>query len=176
MVPAAELLAFVPPFAIGKTPVTPVVSGSPVALVSTAAEGVPSAGVVSVGDVAKTTFPVPVAPLAVTPPIEISVPNVWSALQVCARFNSASVPVLAGKVAVTDPRAPVVGESVMDPEVPLSKITEPTEVPATPKVMVDVPFVVRPAAVKGAVPAPPPNTMPFAAKSADDDSCVVELK
>ena len=52
---------FVPPFAIGKTPVTPVVRGNPVRLVATPAEGVPIFGVTSVGDVARTGAPVPVA-------------------------------------------------------------------------------------------------------------------
>jgi hypothetical protein len=42
-------------------PDTPVEIGSPVAFVNVAAEGVPRFGVVSVGDVALTTFPVPVA-------------------------------------------------------------------------------------------------------------------
>ena len=54
---------FVPPFAPGKMPVTPVVRGKPVALVSTPLDGVPSAGVTSVGDVANTTAPVPVSPV-----------------------------------------------------------------------------------------------------------------
>ena len=42
----------VPPCAMASVPVMPEVSGRPVALVSTAAEGVPSAGVTSVGEVA----------------------------------------------------------------------------------------------------------------------------
>ena len=50
-----------PPLAIGNTPVTPVVKGKPVALVSTAADGVPKAGVTSVGDVANTAEPEPVS-------------------------------------------------------------------------------------------------------------------
>ena len=50
-----------PPFAVGKTPVTPVVSGNPVRLVATPAEGVPIFGVTSVGDVANTAAPVPVS-------------------------------------------------------------------------------------------------------------------
>src|ERR1700731_3780655 len=41
-------------------PVTPDVSGKPVAFVSRPLAGVPSAGVTSVGEVARTTFPVPV--------------------------------------------------------------------------------------------------------------------
>lgn len=51
----------VPPFAVGRMPVTPVVSGKPVALVKTAADGVPRAGVTSVGEVANTNAPVPVS-------------------------------------------------------------------------------------------------------------------
>ena len=64
-------MEFVPPFAIGSVPVTPVVSGNPVALVSTAAEGVPSAGVTSVGLVARTIPPEPVTfcPSAVCTPV-----------------------------------------------------------------------------------------------------------
>ena len=45
------LEAFVPPFATGNTPVTPVVKGSPVQLVRAPDEGVPSTGVIKVGDV-----------------------------------------------------------------------------------------------------------------------------
>ena len=51
----------VPPLAIGSVPVTPVVSGSPVALVNTAADGVPRFGVTNVGLVAKTAEPEPVS-------------------------------------------------------------------------------------------------------------------
>ncbi len=46
-------------FATGRLPVTPVVSGNPVALVSTSAVGVPSAGVTRIGLVARTGAPVP---------------------------------------------------------------------------------------------------------------------
>ena len=57
--------------ATGKVPVTPVVKGRPVALVSTIAVGVPSAGVTKVGEVLNTRFVdvVPVAPAAVKPEI-----------------------------------------------------------------------------------------------------------
>ena len=58
----------VPPLATGKVPVTPVVSGSPVALVSVAAEGVPRFGVVNAGEVDKTTLPVPVLVVTPVPP------------------------------------------------------------------------------------------------------------
>ena len=54
-------MAFVPPFAIGKVPVTPVVKGNPVALVNVPLEGVPRAGVTNVGDVANTKAPLPVS-------------------------------------------------------------------------------------------------------------------
>ena len=40
----------VPPLATGKVPVTPVVKGKPVALVRTAADGVPRLGVRNVGE------------------------------------------------------------------------------------------------------------------------------
>lgn len=50
----------VPPLAIGKRPVTPVVKGKPVALVSVPEVGVPKMGVTSVGLVDRTTLPVPV--------------------------------------------------------------------------------------------------------------------
>src|SRR5262249_45136218 len=44
-----------------RSPETPVAIGSPVALVSVAADGVPRSGVVNAGDVAKTRTPVPVS-------------------------------------------------------------------------------------------------------------------
>jgi hypothetical protein len=56
-----EVMTPVPPFATGSVPVTPLVNGNPVALVSTTALGVPSVGVVKVGLVARTGAPVPVA-------------------------------------------------------------------------------------------------------------------
>jgi hypothetical protein len=58
--------------AIGRVPVTPVVRGNPVALVRTAEEGVPRAGVTNVGLVAKTTLPDPVVVAA-----DIAVPFPW---------------------------------------------------------------------------------------------------
>jgi hypothetical protein len=51
----------VPPLATGSVPVTPVVSGNPVAFVSVADEGVPSAGVTSAGEFANTRAPEPVS-------------------------------------------------------------------------------------------------------------------
>ena len=69
---AAAVTAFVPPLAIGRVPVTPVVNGSPVRLVAIPLEGVPSAGVVSEGLMDMTTLPVPVIVL-LTRPLEASV-------------------------------------------------------------------------------------------------------
>lgn len=46
-------------FATGRFPVTPVERGSPVAFVKTAADGVPKAGVVNVGELVMATEPVP---------------------------------------------------------------------------------------------------------------------
>ena len=58
---AALFATPVPPLAAGSIPVTPVVSGRPVALVSTAAVGVPKLGVTNTGDVSTTNLvPVPV--------------------------------------------------------------------------------------------------------------------
>ena len=51
--------ALVPPLAMGKTPVTPVVRGRPVRLVATPDAGVPSAGVTRTAFVVRTTSPVP---------------------------------------------------------------------------------------------------------------------
>lgn len=60
---------FVPPFATGKVPVTPVVKGRPVPLVSTTADGVPNAGVTKVGDVLRTLLPDPVDVVTPVPPL-----------------------------------------------------------------------------------------------------------
>ena len=60
-----------PPLAIANVPVTPVVSGRPVAFVNVTDEGVPRIGVTSVGLVANTMLPEPVVelPSAVTVPL-----------------------------------------------------------------------------------------------------------
>ena len=67
---------FVPPFAMGSVPVTPVVRGNPVQLVRTPELGVPKAGVTKEGEVAKTTLPEPVVEVelaAVTNPLAFTV-------------------------------------------------------------------------------------------------------
>jgi len=58
-----------PPLAIGNTPFTPVVKGNPMALVSINADGVPSAGVTSVGLTLSTTLPLPVLLVTPVPPL-----------------------------------------------------------------------------------------------------------
>tara|TARA_R110000868_G_scaffold12052_1_gene58495 strand:+ start:1223 stop:1870 length:648 start_codon:yes stop_codon:yes gene_type:complete len=59
--PAPSEVIPVPPFATGSVPVTPVVIGRPVQLVSTPEAGVPSAGVTRAGEVANTSAPLPVS-------------------------------------------------------------------------------------------------------------------
>ena len=68
---AEAVVCPVPPFPIGSVPVTPVVSGNPVAFVRVADDGVPNAGVTNVGDVANTMLPEPVTfcPKAVCTPV-----------------------------------------------------------------------------------------------------------
>jgi hypothetical protein len=58
-----EVVTPVPPFATGRVPVTPVVKGKPVQLVSVPEVGVPKIGVTKVGEVAKTSAPDPVSPV-----------------------------------------------------------------------------------------------------------------
>ena len=69
-----------------------------------------------------------------------------AALNVCAIASPANVLVVAGKLSVTVPRAPVTGDTVIVPLVAFLKATEPTDVPATPKVNAEVPSKVKPAA------------------------------
>ena len=59
--PAVSVVIPVPPFATGSVPVTPVVSGRPVALVRVTDVGVPRIGVVKVGEVPNTNEPDPVS-------------------------------------------------------------------------------------------------------------------
>ena len=68
-VPAVGVaVPFVPPFAIGSVPVTPVVNGNPVPFVRVIDVGVPKIGVTKVGLVDKTTEPVPVLLVTPVPP------------------------------------------------------------------------------------------------------------
>ena len=59
-----------PPLASPKVPVTPVVKGRPVKLVATPEVGVPSNGVTNVGEVDRTTEPVPVEVVTPVPPFK----------------------------------------------------------------------------------------------------------
>ena len=61
-------MPFVPPFAIGSAPVTPVVNGNPVPFVKVTDVGVPKIGVTNVGLVDSTLFPVPVLVVTPVPP------------------------------------------------------------------------------------------------------------
>jgi hypothetical protein len=119
-----DVVTPVPPLATGKVPVTPVVSGSPVAFVSTAEEGVPSAGVVRVGLVrvglvANTNAPVPVS--SVTAARKLSLEGVPS--QVATPAPKADIPVpplAAGKTPdtwVVKPIFPYEGATPIPPEI-----------------------------------------------------------
>lgn len=82
----------VPPLATGRVPVTPVVKGRPVTLVSVPLDGVPKAGVTSVGLVAKTTEPVPVAVVDPVPPFSMAtIPVTFAAVPVVFWFNVGNV-------------------------------------------------------------------------------------
>jgi hypothetical protein len=110
---AKAVATFVP------NPDTPVEIGSPVALVSVADDGVPSAGVTSVGDVANTSAPEPV-----------------SSVTAAARFAEEGV---ARKVATPVPRpeipvatgSPVALVSVADDGVPSAGVTSVGDVANT---------------------------------------------
>jgi hypothetical protein len=103
----------------GRFPVTPVVRGRPVALVKTAAEGVPSAGVTNVGEVAKTRAPVPVSSVtAVARLVEDGV-----AKKVATPVPRPDTPVLMG--------SPVALVKVPDAGVPRAGVTRVGEVAKT---------------------------------------------
>ena len=143
---ACAVVALVPPFAIGNVPVTPVVNGKPVALLNTADDGVPSAGVTNVGLLDKTRFPVPVEVVAPEPPF--------------ATDKVPVTPVERGKP-VAFVRVPEDGVPNAPP-LTTKAPAEPTAVPSA--VTTPVPVVV----VDGATPAPPPITKAFAARAAED--------
>lgn len=66
---AAAVVAAEPPLAMGRVPVTPVVSGKPVAFVSVPEVGVPKIGVTRVGLVDRTFAPEPVLVVTPVPPL-----------------------------------------------------------------------------------------------------------
>jgi hypothetical protein len=87
---AGSVAAPIPPFVTGSVPVTPVVSGKPVAFVSVADEGMPSAGVTKVGLLANTSAPLPVS----------SVTAAASCAEVATKVLDARLSVLFVSVAV----------------------------------------------------------------------------
>jgi hypothetical protein len=79
-----------------KLPVTPVLSGRPVAFVSVTEVGVPKTGVVSVGDIDKTLLPEPVDVVTPVPPAATGkVPAARAVLEVEYRALLAPVKVVS---------------------------------------------------------------------------------
>ena len=104
-------------------PLTPVLIGNPVALVSVAEEGVPSAGVTRVGDVAKTNEPEPVS--SVTAAAKLALDGV-------ASHVATPVPrplMLLGLIPVQFDRLPLLGV----PSAPLNVTNAPAEPTLTAK-------------------------------------------
>lgn len=143
---------FVPPFAPGRIPVTPVVSGSPVTFVIVPEVGVPSMGVTSEGDVAKTTAPVPVSP--VTAAAKFAVDGV--ARKVATPVPNPLTPVAIGRpvalVSVAADGVPRFGvTSVGD----VAKTKEPVPVSSVTAV---IKFALDGVASQAAIPVPNPLT------------------
>ena len=98
----------VPPFAIGRFPVTPEARGKPVMFVATPDAGVPNAGVTKVGLVFKTLLPLPVDDVTPVPPFatavkiddkRVTVPPVF------LKYNFPSVMLIASSPATKFPAA-----------------------------------------------------------------------
>lgn len=124
-----------PPFAIGSVPVTPVESGRPVTFVIKPDDGVPSAGVTRVGEVAKTRLPEPV-----------------SSVIAAARFALVGVP---RKVAIPVPRP----ETPVEIGRPLTLVKVPEDgVPSAPPLTIKAPPVPTLTASAVATPVPRPDT------------------
>ena len=115
-------------------PLTPVLIGNPVALVSVAAEGVPKSGVTSVGEVAKTNEPEPVS--SVTAAAKLALDGV-------ASHVATPVPrplMLLGLIPVQFDRLPLLGV----PSAPLNVTNDPAAPTLTAKaVRTPVPVPVR---------------------------------
>ena len=106
-------------------------------------------------------MPRPVSAVFVPPLIVGLVSVLFVSVSVVALPTSVSV--AAGRDRVTAPSAPVTGATVIVPEVAFLKSTEPTDVPATPRVSFEVPSVVIPATTfVSTVPAP--RTTAFAVR------------
>jgi hypothetical protein len=93
---AAAVVAAVPPLAIGRVPVTPVVKGRPVPFVSVPEVGVPRTGVIRVGLVFITNVePVPVwLATLVALPIEVIGPVKLALVVTLPAVKPAAVPVM----------------------------------------------------------------------------------
>lgn len=141
-----------PPFPTGRVPVTPVVSGRPVQFVSVPLVGVPSRGVVSVGEVPNTNAPLPVSPVTAVARLELDgVPR-----KVATPVPSPLTPVEIGK--------PVAFVSVAADGVPRLGVTSVGEVANTSEpvpvssVTAAIAFALDGVARKVATPVPRPET------------------
>ena len=118
----------VPPLATERIPVTPVERGSPVRLVATPLEGVPSAGVTSEGLSERTTLPVPVEEVAPVPPLATErVPLVIRAALIAGRSEAAMAP-QAGALA-TAPVPVLVRNCLLVVVLPARRVPEPETAP-----------------------------------------------
>ena len=136
--PAPNDVMPVPPLATGRVPVTPVVSGRPVALVRVANEGTPRLGVTSVGDVANTSEPVPVSSVTAARRLaEVGVPK-----NVATPVPRPDTPVPIGR--------PVALVRVPDVGVPRAGVTSEAEV-----MVGEVPRTTEPVPVEVVTPVPP---------------------
>lgn len=125
----------VPPLATGSVPVTPVVSGRPVALVRVTDVGVPKIGVTSVGVLANTSAPVPVS--SVTAAAKLALDGVPSHVATPAPRPL----MLLGLIPVQFDRLPLLGV----PSAPLNVTNAPAEPTLTARaVNTPVPVPVRP--------------------------------
>ena len=113
-------------------PLTPVLIGSPVALVSVAADGVPKLGVTSIGELANTNEPDPVS--SVTAVAKLALDGVASHVATPAPRP----PILLGVMPVQLVKSPLLGV----PSAPLNVTNDPAEPTLTAK------------AVRTPVPAP----------------------
>ena len=127
---AAKVAAPVPPLPTGSVPVTPVVKGRPVQLVSVPLVGVPKTGVTKVGLVLKTTLPLPVLVVVPVPPLVTgkAVPDKPIAIVPDEVIGTPLTERKAGTVALTEVTVPLVAGVVDCQVVPLLVSTLP-EVP-----------------------------------------------
>ena len=147
-----DVVTPVPPFATGKIPETPDVSGNPIAFDKTTEDGIPKAGVTKVGELLRTTDPLPVDVVTPVPPDATgSVPVVNAEVEVAYR-----APPLVKLVRPVPPFAvPSVPPSVNVPETVMGPpVNDKPVVPPEASTLVTVP---APVIVfhDGFAPAPP---------------------